>query len=69
MSAVSVRAAFRAQLAGAEARREGLPVTACPYKVGGSAGDRVKARMWIRGYSRADMVLSNRERRDTNAAT
>lgn len=50
--------AFRARMAGALARRDNQPVTACPHDPQGDWNDRVKARYWIRGWSRADKVLS-----------
>jgi len=53
--------AFRARMAGALARKDGKPVTDCPYDPSGSWDERVKARYWIRGWNRADMVLSGTE--------
>lgn len=49
---------FRARMAGALARRDGQPVTACPHDPNGSWDDRVEARYWIRGWQRADKVLT-----------
>lgn len=49
--------AFRARMAGALARRDGQAVTACPHDPGGTWDEQVKARFWIRGWQRADMVL------------
>ena len=57
--------AFRARMAGSLARRDGQPVTACPYNPGGDWDEQVKARFWIRGWQRADVVL--REERATQA--
>ena len=54
--------AFRARMAGALARRDGQPVTACPHNPAGSWDERVKARYWIRGWQRADKVLGDTER-------
>lgn len=54
--------AFRARMAGALARKDGLPVTACPHKVRGEWDERVKARFWIKGWQRADRVLRDTER-------
>lgn len=50
-------AAFRARVAGASARRRGLPSTAVPYKVKGTYRERTLARFWLRGWVRADRVL------------
>ena len=52
-------AAFRARVAGASARRAGQPSTSVPYKVAGSYRERTLARFWMRGWVRADMVLSD----------
>lgn len=49
--------AFRARTAGALARREGKPVTDCPYSPAGDWNERVKARYWVLGWTRADSVL------------
>ena len=61
MSAESPRigriGAFRARMAGALARRDGQPVTACPHRARGTFEERVRARYWIRGWMRADKVL------------
>lgn len=50
--------AFRARLAGAAACRDGAPVTACPYSLDGTYEQRIKARYWVKGYSRAQMILA-----------
>lgn len=51
--------AFRARMAGALARKDGQPVTACPFSIDGDWNERVKARYWIRGWNRADKVLTD----------
>lgn len=53
---------FRARMAGALARRDGEPVTACPHDPSGQFDERVKARYWIRGWQRADKVLTEADR-------
>jgi hypothetical protein len=44
-------------MAGALARRDGQPVTACPDKIRGAWAERVRARYWVLGWYRADKVL------------
>ena len=50
--------AFRARREGVKAAIDGLPATACPYKLNGTYEERVKARMWIRGHARASIRLA-----------
>ena len=49
--------AFRARMAGANARRDGLPVTACPDLIRGEWAERTRARYWVLGWYRADKAL------------
>lgn len=52
--------AFRALRAGVAARRDGVPLEACPYDLGGPFEQRVKARYWVRGWTRANSVMAKR---------
>jgi len=49
--------AFRARREGVKAAIDGLTAKGCPYKVNGTYEERVKARMWVRGWSRATIAL------------
>lgn len=48
----SAVAAIRAALAGRNARRDGRPVTDCPWNPRGDAVNRFLARYWIMGWNR-----------------
>lgn len=49
---VSTVAAFRAALAGRAARRDGRPVTACPFDPQGPRVEQFLARYWVMGWNR-----------------
>lgn len=51
---VSRAMALRANLQGRRARKEGKPLTACPYIVDGELTQRFQARFWIQGFRHAD---------------
>lgn len=50
---VSRVAAARAAIDGRAARRDGKPVTACPWDPRGNALERFLARYWVMGWNRA----------------
>lgn len=49
-STITRRAALVALTAGAQARAEGLRVTACPFTATGDADDRLLTAAWVRGF-------------------
>lgn len=46
-------AALRASVDGYAARRDGTPLTGCPYDVDGEPYERFLARYWARGWNAA----------------
>lgn len=64
-----VRAWRALMVEGPAAARQGKPVTECPYNMFGGAADRTLARLWNRGYSRAQNHLAKQETPESDGAT
>lgn len=60
---VSRKRAWRAlMIEGPTAAKDGKTGADCPYNPNGGPAERVLARMWVRGFSRARNVLAKQDR-------
>jgi len=64
-----VRAWRALMVEGPAAAKADLTAAACPYNPLGGAADRTLARMWVRGFSRAQNVLAKQEPSEDDGAT
>lgn len=61
--------AWRALLEGSQAARDGKTAKDLPYPYFGGANDRMKARFWLRGFSKARNLLAKQEAAARDGAT